>query len=382
MASMDTGAVDEWRLGYRPALDGVRGIACLMVFAGHAGWPVAHNAAHQWGVEAFFVLSGFLITSLLLDEAARSGRVSLGAFYLRRARRLLPAMLAMVALTTLAALVTGLFRRDATIRGALTVLTYTTNMASVAGWDVGPFAHLWSLAVEEHFYLVWPVLVALIVRLAPRRRPEIVACASLLLVCATVLWRWRLVHVGSGRTWQRMYTATDVRSLAPLLGGLLAARLRLAGSWVKSAAVPAAIGGVSALLWLSGNPSVAKLPRIWLVALPLAAGAGALLCVAGSVGDNGATRVLSIRSLRSIGKLSYAAYLWHYPIFLWIGGTLTTMSTIETGLAVGLTFVCASLSDRFIESRFRKHLRGPFEGPNPGWRPNLAALTKRGSAVR
>src|SRR5438093_1585780 len=154
------------RLGYRPALDGVRGIAIAIVVAFHAfGWP----AAGTLGVDLFFVLSGFLITTLLLEEHARSGRIGIRAFYLRRARRLLPALFALLVPFLLIALAAVVFRGSspsALFLGLGAALTYTSNIVVAADPSAVPAAliHLWSLGAEEQFYIVWPLLLVVLMR--------------------------------------------------------------------------------------------------------------------------------------------------------------------------------------------------------------------------
>ena len=130
-----------------------------MVLAGHAGWPMAGNRAHELGVEVFFVLSGFLITVLLLEEHERTGTIALGRFFGRRARRLVPALVAVCLAVLAVGAWTNLLEWGGTRRGVIGGLTYSSDIVRIHGWDLGPLGHLWSLAVEEHFYLVWPILL-------------------------------------------------------------------------------------------------------------------------------------------------------------------------------------------------------------------------------
>jgi len=165
------------RLGYQPGLDGLRAIAVVLVLLYHGG--VSWAAGGFLGVDVFFALSGFLITSLLVDEHARHGRISIPAFYARRARRLLPALaLVLVAVVAYAATLApdGSLRQ---LRGdLLATIGYATNWRLVlsdrgyfdAFTTPSPLKHTWSLAVEEQFYLVWPVLLLVVAALAVRRR--------------------------------------------------------------------------------------------------------------------------------------------------------------------------------------------------------------------
>src|SRR5690606_11661278 len=170
------------RMAFRADIEGVRGIAVLLVVLFHAGIP--YFTGGFVGVDVFFVLSGYLITRLLVDEAAATGRIDLVAFYARRARRLLPAAALMIIVTLLFG---WLVLAPITLRGlaasAGTAATYWSNLyfALSAGDYFGPdlatnpFLHTWSLAVEEQFYLVWPLLVLFAVWLAKRWRPGLLA---------------------------------------------------------------------------------------------------------------------------------------------------------------------------------------------------------------
>ena len=157
------------RLRHEPALDGLRGVAVAGVLLFHGG----HLAGGFLGVDAFFVLSGFLITTLLLAEARSRGRIALGAFWGRRARRLLPALVCVLAAVALYAAVWAKPDELATIRGdALATIGYFANWRAIATsrdyWALfrnpSPLDHTWSLAIEEQFYLVWPLLVAVLIR--------------------------------------------------------------------------------------------------------------------------------------------------------------------------------------------------------------------------
>ena len=167
------------RLGHRPGLDGLRGLAVLLVLAQHLGLPVFRGGGLV-GVLLFFVLSGFLITWLLLDEHAATGRIDIRAFYVRRARRLLPAFVAMLAVVVgVAALVGNLggIAGPAIVAGA-----YVANWSHLFDIDMGPLNHTWSLSVEEQFYIVWPAV--LIGFFAFRRLGWVILAACV----AAVLW--------------------------------------------------------------------------------------------------------------------------------------------------------------------------------------------------
>lgn len=179
------------RLGYRPELDGLRALAVTLVVLQHTGDFLVSDDGPKLsggplfpggflGVDLFFVLSGFLITTLLLEEHRDRGRISFTTFYERRALRLLPALGVLLAGTTIWVAVTADGLR-AHLRGVLAAVFYVWNLAVAAGVDVGDFGHghLWSLAVEEQFYLVWPLLASGLVLVTARRPAMVVACCLL-----------------------------------------------------------------------------------------------------------------------------------------------------------------------------------------------------------
>ena len=177
-----------------------------MVLLGHAGWPIHGIRAHELGVEIFFVLSGMLITSLLLTEVRRAESVDLGRFYRRRARRLLPALGVLLLSLALFTAATGRFAGRTVAVGILAAITYTTNYAQVAGVRFGPLSHLWSLSVEEHFYLVWPLVVAVVARRRSTAVGRRLAVAATVMIVVSLILRFWLVWRGAGDGWQRMYT--------------------------------------------------------------------------------------------------------------------------------------------------------------------------------
>lgn len=198
---------EPWRLGRRPALDGLRGVAILLVLVGHSG-PVPLQPVAWVGVTLFFGLSGFLITALLLEERADYRRINLAAFWRRRAIRLLPALFLMLAAT--GAFLTGAgFHVD-----PFPVVAYYGNWVQATGGDLDFWRHTWSLSIEEQFYVVWPLIVVVL----PTRRAVTIACLLGIgwSVGATVVL---------GSDFARVYNGTDTRMWTLLLGCLIAARL-------------------------------------------------------------------------------------------------------------------------------------------------------------
>ncbi len=219
-------ASPQFRLGYRPALDGMRGVAVLVVVGLHMYVPFL--AGGYLGVDIFFVLSGFLITSLLLEEWRRSGRISFRDFYLRRALRLLPALFAF--LLILQAYILLRMRGDEfwqMEKASLAVLAYFGNWAKAYGVDLRALNHMWSLAVEEQFYFVWPVIFLLLLRI--RRNPSWIVYALILAIGGIAL---RRAFMSGHVTEARIYNGSDTRFDELLTGCVLA----VGWNWVSFAA--------------------------------------------------------------------------------------------------------------------------------------------------
>ncbi|QWZ07361.1 acyltransferase [Nocardioides panacis] len=314
---------EVWRLRRLPGLDGVRGLAIILVILCHSAVPHL-NLAGQAGVTLFFVLSGFLITGILL------GGQNLSSFWPRRARRLLPALLVMLALLLPAFVLAGWTVRqygDAAWPGLL----YVANIREMqTGW-IFPFGHLWSLSVEEQFYVVWPLVVV-----ALRRRPAAVLAVSLLGVAASVMARWNAegFHAVLG---------TDTNAFAMFAGTALAAAFATGwkppigrgATWIGAAAV------IASALW---SPTA---PRVDMVATLTTA--GAVLMIAGEVAGRG-DPLLRFPPLRYVGRVSYGWYLWHIPLITLF--STPGMPGVEVPLKLalcGVALAIAALSFRFIE---------------------------------
>ena len=223
--------------GYIPGLDGVRCIAVMMVIIAHAGFD--HIVPGGLGVTVFFFISGFLITRLLLAETVKEGRVGLGKFYIRRFLRLLPALYVMLVVTWAILVAMGTPPRPVEV---ITAFTYTgnylyTHLAFLdfnaaaglgePGVRVAPWEHLWSLAIEEHFYLLFPLLIVMF-----RKRLDSLIWVCAFLIVAALLWRLTTLHV-LGWPPKYNYAATDARIDSLVWGCLLSILLHLrpGGAW-------------------------------------------------------------------------------------------------------------------------------------------------------
>ncbi len=320
-AAGTTGGPSAHRLPFRPDIEGLRGIAVLLVVAYHVGLPLAGGGFV--GVDVFFVLSGFLITGLLRQEAATTGTISLPAFYARRVRRLLPAATVVLAGTVLlAALVLAPLEVVPVAETTQAAAAFVSNVkfwrASAdyfaAASGTNPLLHTWSLSVEEQFYLVCPAFVLLLVRRgAPARRLAWPHAAVFAATWAAASW-YTAAHQPTAffqaplRAWE--FAAGALLSLAPAGERSSAARPRdaralLLGGWLGLVLVLGAAAGLSST---SAFPGTAAMLPVGGTVLLLAAGADG---AAGSVG-----RLLSSGWLQWIGQRSYSWYLWHWPILV------------------------------------------------------------------
>lgn len=352
----------------RRDIEGLRAIAIGTVLAFHAGLPWFSGGFV--GVDIFFVLSGFLITGILAREVSRTGRVRLGAFWARRARRLLPASAVVLAFSTLVAFLWLPVTQRATFgwdiaSAALYVVNWRLADRSVdyLAEDVGasPVQHFWSLAVEEQFYLVWPLLI-LAAALVWRRRP--VVAATIALAAVTVSSFVYSVQqsldepqsaffVSTTRVWE-LGVGALLALAAPRLRRLLPdVALGLLGWAGIGMVVVATFGYDGATTW----PGVPALLPVLGAAAAIASGFRPVAWAPG--------RLLSWAPLVWIGGLSYSLYLWHWPILV-AGQSLIEDFRIRDGVALTLlAFVPAWLSHRYVENPVRFGAR---------WRPAGAAL--------
>jgi len=355
---------------YLPGLDGLRGIAVLAVMAFHFGVPGV--AGGLLGVDVFFVLSGFLVTSLLLGELDRSGTISLRQFWARRARRLLPGLF--VLLAGICAYAAWLATGDVLgqLRGdALATLAYVANWHYIVagqGYFVrygapSPLLHTWSLAVEEQFYLVWPIAALAVGRRFGAR--GLTWLAGLLGAASAALCAVLSV---TGASVDRLYYGTDTRAQAIMVGALLAAAMarsrsgaprhrraaRAGPAWGRRALALAGVAGAGVVGWalhaVQGDGHFLYRGGF----LVVAASAGAVVAVVATQPRSLLTRALSWRPLRYTGRISYGLYLYHWPLFLVIDHAHTGLQGAPLLAArVAATFLLADVSLRLWERPVR-----------------------------
>lgn len=314
---------------YMPALDGVRAIAIALVMLFHAHHPYLPGAFA--GVDIFFVLGGYLITWMLQAEYQRVGRIDLKAFYIRRIGRLVPALAAMLLVYLIVApwVWPGQSHLLQASLALLGVADYTRAFAGIPLF----LTHTWSLAVEHHFYVLWPLLLPLVLR---ARRPLLILGGLYL-----AAWVWRIACLQIGQDWQQMYYRFDTRFSGLVLGGWLAVLLDRveARHWFDRYRkfLPISIVLIAILMltqhWKDDVFWVSGLPALELAVVMLVTGAAMGVSGLGWLGWSW---------LRFIGKISYGLYLWHYPIFFSLRERYDWDHVLLLG--GGLSFFAASLS--------------------------------------
>ncbi|SFE29503.1 Peptidoglycan/LPS O-acetylase OafA/YrhL, contains acyltransferase and SGNH-hydrolase domains [Actinopolyspora alba] len=318
------------RGGQIVGLNVLRGLAVLLVMLRHA-FPDIFPGAGVVGIVMFFTLSGYLITGVLTKELAGNGRIDYRRFYLRRARRLLPALLAMVVVfIAVTATVDPLDESGSLPSTVAVMLTFTGNLPVI---HLGGAAfHCWTLATEEQFYLVWPALLAL----AWTRRSVTAALVGTAVIVlagcvATLVWLWPYPDNAYGlpTSWFVCF--------------VIGAATRLRGpEWMSAKLVPLALAGLAVLSVLPLRGHVLT----YLLIGPAIATLTAALLLVWSRWRELADRALLTRGLAALGLVSYGAYLWNYPLTLWLRPEL---GAVAGPLGLVLTIVAAALSWRFIE---------------------------------
>ena len=352
---------------YLPGLDGLRALAVIAVIAFHEqlGW----TPGGLLGVGVFFTLSGYLITDLLLGQWAATGRLALADFWLRRARRLLPALFVMLIVVSAWATVDDRAQL-AHLRGAVTAAaTYSSNWYLIIQNQSyfarfappAPLDHLWSLAVEEQFYLVWPwlLLAGLIcLRRARKGRPGGVAwlaLPALVLAVGSAVAMLALYHPGLDPT--RVYEGTDTRAAGVLIGAALAlvwpsrgaAAEGRARTWLDVGGF-AGLAVIAVLIWRTGQYS----PFLYHGGIIVLSVATAAVIAAVATPGTRTGRALGWSPLRWLGVRSYGIYLWHYPVIVLTTAAYATEDLTRAAVQIAAIIVIAALSWRCIEEPIRR----------------------------
>ena len=342
-------------IAYRPGLDGLRALAVAAVFLYHA--RIDWLPGGFLGVDLFFVLSGYLITSLLLVEWEARNRIDLRRFWLRRARRLLPALVVVV-LASLA--LAAIFARQDlahTRSDAVSSLLYYTNWHEIVAnhsyfnlmGNPSLLQHTWSLAIEEQFYIVWPLLLVPCLVLVGRKRLPMLVIAG---IAASVALMWIVYNPNADPS--RVYYGTDTRAFLLLMGILLALvwpwieRLRQAVPLLELLGVSALVGTVLLFLRMHEfNPTLFRGGDL------AAAFCFSVLVAAVAHPRTGIGEALGVAPLRWVGERSYGIYLWHWPIIVLVAGVNARPSVGIVLAEAALVLAIAALSYKYVEQPIR-----------------------------
>ena len=356
-------------LRYRPYLDGLRCLAVYLVVAFHAGLGLFSGGFV--GVDVFFVLSGFLVTRILLGDLVRSGRIDFRRFYSRRFRRILPAAAVMLLVTTIAYLLVA-----SPLQAFIAVGDFRAAFCYFANWHfvqqttdyfatpvgASPVLHFWSLAVEEQFYAAWPLLLTAIFLVTGLAGPRRWAALRVTVVVLAVLSAAEALQLGSTQV-DRAYFGTDTRAYQLLAGALLALTPQIFRLGVRVPGFARAItaAGLAGIVLVSTSlVAVGPITRgVAVVAVTVLVIIGLESQPAGAAG-----RLLSVSPFTYLGRISYATYLWHWPVVVLLTRN-HTVSPVTLFLVSGIaSSVLAALSFRLIEHPIRaSQLLDRFRGP-------------------
>ena len=335
----------------RADIQGLRALAVIVVIAFHAGLPLPGGFV---GVDVFFVISGFVITAMLMREWASSGRIAFGTFYLRRFRRLTPALALMVGATMIAAafLLSPLGPQETAAQTGIGAMLFVANAviaATTGGYfdaraEINPLLNTWSLSVEEQFYLVFPALLALGWLLARTSRRQLPA---ILIVAAVAVSSFTLTLVPSDSPWLGFYSPFT-RAWEFAIGALLAlAAVRIKSVALATVIAVAGLAAVLASLWLIDDST--PFPGPWTLLPTVGA---LLLLLAGSQSANPVSRALGWRPIVAIGDTSYSLYLWHWPVIVFAAALWPETPWVLVVAAI-VSIAPAVLSYRYVEQPIR-----------------------------
>jgi peptidoglycan/LPS O-acetylase OafA/YrhL len=383
-------------LGHIRGLDGIRAISVLAIIAFHTGLNSVPGGFY--GVDSFFVLSGFLITSLLVEEWGGTGTIELRRFWAGRARRLLPALFVLVAVIGIVlAVVPRLLQTQHVVADALSTIFYVSNWYSILSGlgyfslsnSPSPLLHTWSLSIEEQFSVIWPLIVLAVLKLGGssvvprdpawtrRRRPHVLFAVACLGSLASTIVMARLAPDGYTA---RAYYGTDTRAQALLVGAAMAIGLTLwrEGSrrrwFVRMAAVLGLLGiGATAALWMTTAESSTFAFRGGFLVASMATGAVVLGCAVAP--RSLVVRLLELPPLPQWGRISYGVYLWYWPVLLVMTGQRLHWGVYPLFLArVGITVAIAAVSYDLVEMPIRR-------GALRHWRRWVAAPVGAATAI-
>ncbi|WP_354588136.1 acyltransferase family protein [Janibacter sp. UYMM211] len=348
-------------------MDGLRALAVLAVVVYHG---VERALPGGWfGVDVFFVISGFLITSLLLAEHRRWGSIHLAGFWLARMRRLLPALfLVLLAVVALTALLSPVGQRASVGTDVLATLGYVANWRFLLGDEAyfaqiavpSPLRHTWSLAVEEQFYLLFPLVLSLLLVWTRRRVRIALVLGGLALVSAALMAG---LHT-PGADVSRVYYGTDTRAHELLAGAMVAALVargpgalpaavaRRVDQAARVAALPALLLVLSCFWWATA----AQDALLGGLLLPMCLAVAVVVLAAASSTPSPTQRLLALEPLRRVGLVSYGLYLWHWPVMIFLTPARTGLPELATfALQVVLSLALAAASYRWVEQPVRHH---------------------------
>ncbi len=360
---------------YIPGLDGIRALAVLAVLGYHFGVP--HLDGGLLGVSVFFTLSGFLITGILLESWYVTGGLRLRSFYRHRARRLLPALGVLLLVVLLVTVLVDPTAFPQRLREAGSAAFYVSNWTTIAGgtsyfdYFAGPqpLEHLWSLAIEEQFYLVWPLVLLALLRLGRGRR---VLAIRVTVALAAVSFLWMAVLATPGLDHTRVYEGTDTRAGELLVGAVLALvysserRVRLRAWWQRLGLDLSGVLALAVIGFLVFTTSAYRMSMYHGVLLVLALASATLVGVVSTPGS-WVGGLLGLQPLRWVGERSYGIYLWHMPVvYLTPQPVVGPFSVRLAVFHVSLTFLLAALSWSLVEDPIRRHgFRGAFRSLEP-----------------
>lgn len=345
--------------GFRPDVEGMRAIAVVLVLLFHA-YERPFTGGYV-GVDVFFVISGFLITGLLLGEQATCGRISISRFYARRVRRILPASALVVLATVFATYIfLGFIAGNEAAHDAKWTAVFAANIRfALLGTDYlgsrlppSPLQHMWSLGVEEQFYVVWPGLFLLLVLLARGVQHRKVLCVALLAIIGASL-TWSVMQTSVNQTWAYFSPLTRAWELG--LGALLAVLTptiaNFRSAWIPDVLALVGLGGilVSALILTDSTPFPGSA-----VMLPVLS-TGCLIAAGCANGRTVIGRMLGLRPMKWIGARSYSLYLWHWPLLIIPAQYLQRdLSPAEATGWLAVAVVASALTYRLVENPIRR----------------------------